>query len=278
MEVSAMSDPNRGTAALQGRLWGARTDAWARIQQYTTRPSWTAVLADLAPTSGKSLLDVGCGAGGFAELAAHAGAAIAGIDAAQQMIEHAQRLVPDASFRVGDLQDLPYPDGSFDAVTGFNSFQYAADPVVALREAARVTKPGGHVVAMIWGTAGECEAAAYLGAIGRLLPAPPPRAPGPFALSEPGVLEALLTKAGLTPTPRHVVSAPWEYPDEVTMLDALMSSGPAAAAIENTSERAVRQAVRDACARYRRGDGSYRMENTFHHIVCAPCPGVLSHS
>jgi SAM-dependent methyltransferase len=269
MEVPAMTDPKLGTAAVQGRLWGARTDAWARIQQHTTRPSWAAVLADLAPVSGKTLLDVGCGAGGFAELAVHAGATVAGIDAAPPMIEYARRLVPGASFRVGDLQDLPYAHGSFDAVTGFNAFQYAADPATALREAARVTKSGGHVITMIWGTAAECEASTYLAAIGRLLPAPPPGAPGPFALSEPGVLEALLTKAGLTPTPRRAVSAPWSYPDGETMLDALMSSGPAVAAIENTSEQEVRRALRDGCAPYRRDDGSYRMENTFHHIICA---------
>ena len=264
-----MTDPKPGTAAVQGRLWGARTDAWARIQQHTTRPSWTAVLADLAPVSGKTLLDVGCGAGGFAELAAEAGATVAGIDAAPPMIEHARRLVPAGRFQVGELEDLPYVDHGFDAVTGFNAFQYAADPAAALREAARVTRPGGHVVAMIWGAAAECEAATYLAAIGRLLPAPPPGAPGPFALSEPGALEALLTKAGLTPAARRVVSAPWQYPDRETMLDALMSSGPAAAAIENTSEQAVRQSLTEACAPNQRGDGSYRMENTFHHIICA---------
>jgi SAM-dependent methyltransferase len=257
-----------GTAAVQGRLWGARTGAWARIQQYTSRPSWAAVLADLAPVAGKRLLDVGCGAGGFAELAARAGAAVAGIDAAAPMIGHARQLVPSGEFRVGDLEDLPYDSGGFDAVTGFNAFQYAADPVAALREAARVTRPGGHLVTMIWGTGAECEASAYLAAIGRLLPARPPGAPGPFALSEPGVLEALLARAGFTPAPRRVVYSPWEYPDEETMLDALMSSGPAAAAIENTSERVVRQELRDACAPFRRGDGSYRMDNTFHHIVC----------
>jgi hypothetical protein len=63
-----------------------------------------------------------------------------------------------------------------------------------------------------------------------------------------------------------VVSAPWVYPDEETMLDGLMSSGPAAAAIENTSEATVREVLRAACARFRRPDGSYRMDNTFHHI------------
>jgi SAM-dependent methyltransferase len=267
MEVFAMTDAK--SAAVQGRLWGARTEAWARVQQYTSSPSWAAVLADLAPVAGKSVLDVGCGAGGFADLAARALVTVTGLDAAPPMVEYARRLVPDASFRVGDIEELPYGDDTFDAVTGFNAFQYAADPPTALREAIRVTKPGGHVVAMVWGTAAECEAAVYLAAIGRLLPPPPPGAPGPFALSEPGVLEALLTKAGLTPAPRRVIAAPWAYPDEETMLEALMSSGPAAAAIANTSEPAVRRALREACAPYRRGDGSYRMENTFHHIVCA---------
>jgi SAM-dependent methyltransferase len=263
-----MTEAKPGTAAAQGRLWGARAEGWARIQQFTARNSWAAVLADLAPVAGKALLDVGCGAGGFARLAVEAGARVAGVDAAPPLVAHARRLAPAGSFLVGEIEDLPYADGSFDAVTGFNAFQYAADPVNALREAARVTRPGGNVVAMIWGTAAECEAAAHLAAIGRLLPPAPPGAPGPFALSEPGALEALLARAGLTPTPRRVVPSSWAYPDEETMLVALLSAGPAVRAIEATSESAVREALSDACAPYRRADGSYRMENAFHHVVC----------
>jgi SAM-dependent methyltransferase len=256
------------TAALQGRLWGARADDWARIQQHTTRNSWAAVLDDLAPVAGRAILDVGCGAGGFAELAAQAGAVVSGIDAAAPLVHHAEQLVPAGQFRVGEIERLPYVDGSFDVVTGFNAFQYAAVPATALREAARVTGPGGSVVAMVWGTAAECEAAATLAAIGGLLPPPPPGAPGPFALSEPGALESLLAEAGLTPTPRRVIPCPWNYPDEETMLAGLMSSGPAARAIEHTSPDTVREALREACARFRRADGSYRMENTFHHVIC----------
>ena len=47
-----------------------------------------------------------------------------------------------------------------------------------------------------------------------------------------------------------------------------MSSGPSVAAIENTAGRTVRQALRDACVPYRQADGSFRMENTFDHIIC----------
>jgi hypothetical protein len=57
------------------------------------------------------------------------------------------------------------------------------------------------------------------------------------------------------------------------MLDALMSAGPAVRAIEHTSQAEVRRAIREACAPYRRPDGTYRMANTFHHIVCTVRPG-----
>jgi SAM-dependent methyltransferase len=267
-----MTKTRKSTAAVQGRLWDARADDWAYVQQHTSSNSWRAVIDDLAPIAGRSVLDVGCGAGGFAELAARAGATVAGVDAAARLIDHAHRLVPGGDFRVGPMEHLPFADASFDVVTGFNAFQYAADPVAAIREAARVMMPGGRLVVMVWGTAAECEAAGYLAAIGRLLPPPPPGAPGPFALSGAGALEPLLGAAGLAPGPRRVVSCPWEYPDEATMLAGLMASGPAARAVEHASVDAVREVLLDACAPYRRPDGSYRMDNAFHHLICRVAP------
>jgi ubiquinone/menaquinone biosynthesis C-methylase UbiE len=49
------------------------------------------------------------------------------------------------------MEDLPFAKATFDLVTGFNSFQYAARPAVALAEARRVVKPEGQVVVMISG-------------------------------------------------------------------------------------------------------------------------------
>lgn len=51
-------------------------------------------------------------------------------------------------------------------------------------------------------------------AMGSLLPPPPPGAPGPFALSADGALEALAIKAGLTPSVVKEVECPWDYPNE----------------------------------------------------------------
>ena len=55
-------------------------------------------------------------------MAADRGARIAGIDATGPLVEIARERVPDGDFRVGDMEDLPWDDESFDVVTGFNSF------------------------------------------------------------------------------------------------------------------------------------------------------------
>jgi ubiquinone/menaquinone biosynthesis C-methylase UbiE len=92
------------------------------------------------------LLDTGGGAGMFLRLAADRGAEVHGLDASQGLLAHARGRVPGAPLVEGELEQLPYADASFDVVTGFNSFQYAARPAVALAKARRVARPGGHVL------------------------------------------------------------------------------------------------------------------------------------
>ena len=69
--------------------------------------------------------------------------------------------LPGRDFRVGEMQTLPYADQSFDVVTGFNSFQVAASPIDALREARRVARRAGTVVIATWGPPEDCEAAGH---------------------------------------------------------------------------------------------------------------------
>ncbi len=68
------------------------------------------------------------------------------------------------------MEELPFTDKTFDVVSGFNSFQYAANTKNALIEAKRVMKDNGQLAVMIWGNKEDCEAATYLKAIGSLLP------------------------------------------------------------------------------------------------------------
>jgi len=255
-----------GSAGVQGKLWGARAADWVEFQESQVASLYDDVIERLSIGRGTRLLDAGCGAGAFAERAARAGADVSGLDASPELIAYAHRRVPSASFVVGELEALPYPSGSFGIVTGFNSFQYAADPVRALEEAARVAG-GGRVVIAVWGREEECEAAPYIRALGALLPPPPPGTPGPFALSADGALDELAAAAGLTVTERVDVATTWDYPDEESALRGLNSSGPAVRAIEVAGEDAVRAAVRPAIAPFRTRDGGYRLENSFCYVV-----------
>jgi SAM-dependent methyltransferase len=263
-------EPKPRTADVNGRLWGARANDWAEIQEGTVRPVYEAVLQRTGVTSGTRYLDVGCGAGLAAQLAAARGAQVSGIDAAEALLEIARRRTPVADFRRADLEELPFDDHGFDVVTGFNSFQYAGNPAVALSEARRVTTPGGTVVVMTWGAPDGMEAASLLAALRPLMPPPPPGAPGPFALSEESALRKFAADAGLEPVEVFDVDSPFIYADEATAVRGLNSAGVAVRAMENSSEQAVTAAHAKALAPFRQPDGSYRIQATFRCLLARP--------
>lgn len=256
-----------GSAPVQRELWGVRAKDWSQIQEGTVVPLYQAALQEMRVGTDTTLLDVGCGAGKFCQMAAKLGAKVAGIDATEELLEIARERVPQGDFRVGEMEELPYSDSSFDIITGFNSFQYASSPVNALRQARRVARPQGTVVIAVWGKPEDTEAAAYLSALGSLLPPPPPDAPGPFALSQDGALEALVKKAELKPMEVQEVECIWDYPDEETALRGLLSAGPAIRAINTSGEERVREAVAKAIAPYRTESGGYELKNKFRYLM-----------
>lgn len=261
------------TALANGRLWGSRARDWADIQEGQCRTAYEAVFDSLALSgglvAGTRHCDAGCGAGLAAQLAAQRGAQVSGIDAAQGLLDIARERLPAGDFRLGDLEELPFDDGSFDLVTGFNAFQFAADPVAALREARRVCRPAGRIGVLTWGPPQGMEAAALVGALKPLLPPPPPGAPGPFALSEAGALQALAERAGLTALAVSDVAFTWQYADLDTALRGLGSSGVAARAGEQAGMDAVDAAHAAALAPFRQADGRYRIGASFRWLLAA---------
>jgi SAM-dependent methyltransferase len=256
-----------GSAPVQGELWGARARDWAEVQEPLVKPLYDAVIVRTGIGDGMSLLDVGCGAGLFCSLAARQGARVSGFDAAQALIAIARQRTPKGNFQVGEMEELPFPANFFDLVTGFNSFQFAADPIQALREARRVARRRGQLVIATWGRAEECDAAAYLAALRSLLPPPSRGEPGPFALSGVGALEALLHQSKLKPIATEDVGCPWLYRDEPTALRGLLSAGPAVKAIQTVGEDRVKDAVLKAVARFKTATGGYRLMNIFRYVV-----------
>ena len=257
------------SAVVNGRLWGARAKDWAEIQEGQFSAAYDAVFEACALGPGASCCDVGCGAGMAAVRAAKRGALVSGLDAADNLLAIARSRLPSGDFHLGDLEALPFPDASFDLVTGFNSFQFAANPVLALREARRITKRGGRVVVMTWGVPEGMEAASLVAALKPLLPAPPPGAPGPFALSDDSALRALALSAGLQPLSVSDVACYWRYPDLATAQRGLASSGVAIRAAEHAGEAAVDAAHAAALAPFRQPDGSYRIGAAFRWLLAA---------
>lgn len=257
-----------GSAMRQAELWGARAQDWADGAEPKHRPLFEAVLRDLEVGPGVRYLDVGCGSGLAVAMAAERGAKVSGLDATSELLEIARRRTPSADFRQGDLEGLPFADAAFDLVTGFNAFQFAADPGRALREARRTTRPRGHVVVATWGRPEDCEAAALLGALKAFLPPQTPGAAGPFTLSDETALRSLVEQNGLTPVKLVEVDCPWEHPDQAGVLRGLLASGPGTAAMRAVGgEAPVAKAVIAALEPFRRAGGGYRLENKFRYLV-----------
>ena len=256
-----------GSAQMQGKLWGPGARDWSDLNEPTCTPFYEAVFDAIAVGPGMTLLDAGCGGGYALQLAAKRGATVTGFDACAPLLDIARERVPGADIRQGDLESLPFAENSFDAITGFNSVQYAADPVTALRELRRVAKPGAPVGIVTWGAPERCESRVIMAAIGGLLPPPPPGAEGPFALSVPGKLEALAEAAGLVSLRADEVPTPFIYPDLDTAVRTQLSSGPARMAIEHAGEPATRNALAAAFTGSRQPDGSYRQDNSFRYLI-----------
>jgi len=255
-----------GSATRWGPLWGARPADWA-LSEDQQLPTYEAALERTALEPGWRVLDVGCGAGAFLRLVANRGGVPYGIDASESLIAFARTRLPDADLRVGEMEDLPWDDDSFDLVTGFNSFFFANDMVAALREAGRVGRAGAPVVIQAWGAHERCELEAMKQVARPFLPPRPPEAPPDPDLSQPGALQALTDQAGLTPESEFDATWAFEYADAETLGRALVAVAGLATLAGPEREHELKTAIVDGLAPYRRADGSYGLSNEFHYLI-----------
>src|ERR1700733_9149707 len=263
-------------AQVQRRLWGTDPQAWAELAEAHNQPLFEAVLDAAGAGPGTRLLDVGCGSGLTLVLAAERGATPTGLDISPGLLDVARDRLPDADLRAGDMEFLPFGDAAFDAVTGVNAFQFAGDPRRALREAARVTRPGGRVVASLFAAPERSQGTVVHEAMNALIP--PERAGdhAPYALSAPGNLEAALADAGLRVTDNGEGVCHWRYACMEDAVRALLCSAGGARAIQAAGEPAVRAVLERALAQFQ--DPQTRvvtLRNTFRWVAAhVPAPGA----
>lgn len=160
-------------------------------------PAARHVVALAEITEGETVLDVACGTGNAALLAAAAGARVTGLDAAERLIEVARsRTGGDrVDFVVGDALELPFPDGDFDVVLSVFGIIFVPDAARGIGEVARVLRPDGRALLAVWMPQGPIHR--MVGALARgVAAAGGPERP-PFAWHDPEAVAPLAARAGM---------------------------------------------------------------------------------
>jgi demethylmenaquinone methyltransferase / 2-methoxy-6-polyprenyl-1,4-benzoquinol methylase len=156
--VPPLSEPNQVARDLFAPL-GPSYDRWSRLLSFGQDPRWRQFLVsrvDCGPEG--SVLDVATGTAAVAiELVGQHGCRVVGLDQSPGMLAGAKARVEAAglSGRItlveGGAEQLPFPDGAFDALTFTYLIRYVEDPGATLAELARVVKPGGIVAGLEFG-------------------------------------------------------------------------------------------------------------------------------
>jgi SAM-dependent methyltransferase len=216
--------------------WGRRAADFAALAEPANCREYVALHHELGLGPGDRLLDVACGSGLAAELAALRGAGVCGIDASERLVAVARRRSPDADLRVGDMHALPWADASFDVVTSFRGVWGTTTD--ALAEIRRVLVPGGRLGLTVWGHI-KASPGAWALAPFRLADAPKvDNQARMVALGRPGAGEQVLAGHGFVDVRRIRVPFAWEFADPEHYARALASSGPAYEAIQHVGEEA----------------------------------------
>ena len=153
-------------------------------------------LANLQP--GERVVDLATATGNAALLAARMGVVATGIDAASRLIDVARGRAAtaglEASFVVGDIQSLPFDDGSFDVALSVFGLIFATDASRAFDEMMRVLRPAGRALFSVWVPAGPIDA--MVGTFGRAIAAATGSSPSRFAWYDAAAVRELAARHG----------------------------------------------------------------------------------
>jgi SAM-dependent methyltransferase len=125
-------------------------DAYGRFMGRYAEPLAKVFAAFAGVDAGSKVLDVGCGPGALTAQLLSLGAEVAGIDPSPPFVEGIRQRFTDIDVRLGTAEELPYETAAFDAALAQLVVHFMADPVKAIGQMGRVTRPGGVVAACVW--------------------------------------------------------------------------------------------------------------------------------
>ena len=133
------------------RSYDAIAETYERIHGRRTGEVAGDLVKAAGIVAGQRVLDVGTGTGVVAEAARSAGATVAGVDASMQMLAVGREARPSLAVAAAEAIDLPFRDGTFDAVTAGFVLSHFPRVETALFDLIRVLKPGGKLAVTSWG-------------------------------------------------------------------------------------------------------------------------------
>ncbi|NDW01836.1 class I SAM-dependent methyltransferase [Salipiger sp. PrR002] len=207
---------------------------------------------------GGRLLDVATGTGVVARAALKRGASVSAVDINEGMLTVAREIEPHIDFQHAAAEALPFADDSFDAVTCQFALMFLQDRVAALREMARVCRPGGRVAVAVF-EAWE-KSPGYNDLIPLLQEVMGPEAGEalkvPFCLGDETALAALLEQAGLGGAEIIHKTGQVRHRSLKTWLDTEIGGWTLADMATPEVMRSLEKAAEERLGKYRNSDGT----------------------
>ena len=163
-------------------------------------PVSAVVVERAAPRASERVLDLACGTANTALLAAARGASVTGVDPAPRLLEVARARAADQgvdiNFALGEAAVLPMANGSVDVLLSVFGVVFAADPVAAAAEMARVTSAQARIVMSAWLPEGAIRQVVRMARETEMAALGAPSMPSAFAWHDAGALSGLLGPHG----------------------------------------------------------------------------------
>ena len=227
------------------------------------------LLAAAAPRPGERVLDVACGDGEPALTLARAVAPtgrVLGVDLSERMVDVARERAKEANvqnvdFQVMDAEKLELADRAYDLVTCRFGLQIVTDPDAVIAELLRVLKPGGRLVATVWGPAERCPALHAI--VGPMLEFAEPDETGylptPYEMGGPDELVDILRKAGFADAREERFTHAWEFRDVDAYFESTLKGTPIGHSLseeDEATQKEVLRKTRENLRAWTRADGS----------------------